>query len=397
MSTSSFSKKFGDAVLFIVSIFVLFGAFAFYQWSSAPKATKSKKGKGFRFAVRTQTAQRGKIDESLELSGDLMARRNTTIASETTGAVTRILAREGTKLRKGQTILYLNRTDQTLNVQKQQALLQQAKAGLLRARAILARDRDQYKRTQRLRRSKTVAENELIQARYQFEASQAAVTESEALIALRKAELSISQRDLSRTVIRAPFDGEISRLYVEAGKWVKNGDPIVDFVDAKGIEIRMYVPPRYIGKIAVSQTVDIFRARSPQDKVQTRIARLLPIADASSRNREIIAYLKAPPPSFLPGLPIKARVTLSQREGALLVKKDALIRQGNGWLLFKVQQNKARRVEVQILNESNGVVEVSGDVKAGDQVVTVGNEALFHNAPVASQDPFAKPKATSSR
>lgn len=392
MSTSV-SQKFADAILFVVSVFVLFGAFAFFQWRSQPAATKTSTGKGFRFPVRVEPASRGEMNEVIVISGDLLARYSTTLHSELNGVIARVGFREGATVRKGETVLQLQRLDQRLVLQKQQALLLQAKASAVRARAILARDRDQFKRVEQLRRSQTVAENEWIQARYQYEASKATHTESEATVALRNAELGIAERDLVRTTIQAPFDGQISRLYVERGKRVRDGDPLLDLVDHKGLEVRLYIPPRYISRVHPGQAVS-FGASSLKQQVITQIVRLLPIADANSRNREAIAILAPPPIGFLPGLAVQASIVLGQRKDALLVKKDALIRQGNLWLLFKIVGDKAQRVEVQILNEDRGYVEVSGDIKPGDQVVTVGNESLFHNAPVSLEDPFSPKKLT---
>ena len=393
MPTSA-SQKFIDAILFAVSVFVLIGAFVFFQWRSQPAATKTSTGKAFRFPVRVEPVSQGTINESIVISGDLLARYSTTLHSELSGVIARVGAREGTTVRKGETVLQLQRLDQMLVLQKQQALLLQAQASVVRARALLARDRDQFKRVEQLRRSQTVAENEWIQARYQYEASKATLSESEATVALRNAEVGIAQRDLVRTTIKAPFDGRIGRLYVEIGKRVRDGDPLLDLIDHKGIEVRLYIPPRYISRVHRDQAVSLALTSSLERPATTQIARLLPSADASSRNREAIAMLVPPPAGFLPGLPVQASIVLSQRKKALLVKKDALIRQGNLWLLFKVVGDKVQRVEVQILNEDRGYVEVSGNLKHGEQIVTIGNESLFHNAPISLDDPFSTKQLT---
>ena len=158
--------------------------------------------------------------------------------------------------------------------------------------------------------------------------------------------------------------------------------------------MRLYIPPRYISRVHRDQAVSLALTSSLERPATTQIARLLPSADASSRNREAIAMLVPPPAGFLPGLPVQASIVLSQRKKALLVKKDALIRQGNLWLLFKVVGDKVQRVEVQILNEDRGYVEVSGNLKHGEQIVTIGNESLFHNAPISLDDPFSTKQLT---
>jgi membrane fusion protein (multidrug efflux system) len=398
MSEISWSRRLRDLFFFMASMVTLVGSFGFYMWRTAPPPQKGGKGKGFRFAVRVEPAKRGNIRESVLLTGDLTPVRQVTLHSEIVGIVLRLGGREGDVIRQGAPVAYLDNTDQRLLVAKQEAMLKQAEAAHERAKALYARDSDQYKRAAQLRKSDSVAESEMIQSRFQREASKAAVAESLAQIALRKAELSAAKRDLGKTIIRAPFTGRLGRLYIERGKMVRPGDPVVDLVDSMGVEIRLFVPPRHIAQVAINQEVSISPVQAPHLTSAATIKRLLPQADASSRNREVIAYLKDPPSAFLPGLPVKARVTFSERKGVLIVRKDALIRLGNDWILFKIKDGLAKQVSVQIVNEEQDRVEVSGDIQPGDPIVTLGNEALFHNAPISLDDPFAptKPKTASA-
>ncbi|MEM1007735.1 MAG: efflux RND transporter periplasmic adaptor subunit [Myxococcota bacterium] len=377
-------RRSSDLIFFVLAICSVFAAFAFFSWRNSDSGSKSRKGKGFRFSVRAEKAQLGEIRERLKLSGDLMAKRKVSVHLETEGVVFSLRVREGDFVRKGQMILALRSTDQRLAMQRAKALWEQAKASLQRSQAVLARDRDRFQRSKRLRRTKTISKNELIQARYQFEASRAAVAEAKAQIALRQTELGIARQDLSCTVLRAPFSGRIGRLYVEQGKWLRRGDVAVELVDSSVLEVRIYVPLRHLARVKVGQAIRVLPVFSAKKAahVQAKLLRLLPAADATSRNRTAIAELRSPTSGFLPGVPVHVQVTLATRSDALLVRKDALLRQGNRWVLFKVEQGKARSVQVDLLYEERGFAEVSGALKPGEQVVVSGNEALFHNAPV---------------
>lgn len=382
--------RWSDALFFVLSLIFALGAFSIYVSSGSGRKKRGKKRRGFQFSVRVQPVKRGEFNETIRLMGDLLPRRSVTLRSEIAGKVSRVYAREGVKLRKGQRILSLDSRDQRLQLRRQRALLAQAKASLVRAQAVYARDLDQYKRSRRLRRSRTISERALFQARYAKEASFGALSEIQALISLRKVDADIAQRDLARTVIRAPFPCRVSRLHVEIGKHINKSDSIVDIVDAEGIEVRLYVPPAYISRISPKMPLSLrlFNQGGPWHRTQIR--RLRPVADSTTRNQEAIALLSSPPKSFLPGLPVEALVIVGKRKDVLLVKKDALIRFGKGWVVYKVAKGKAIQIPVTLLNESKGMAAVAGRMSAGDPVVTVGNEALFPYAPVSLRDPFAK-------
>ena len=87
---------------------------------------------------------------------------------------------------------------------------------------------------------------------------------------------------------------------------------------------------------------------------------------------------------------MEARLSVGRVPNALVVHSDALTRIGASWVVFQVVAGKARRVEVRVLGEDDHRVAVSGKLTVGSQVVVVGNEALFPNAPVRVANPRQK-------
>jgi len=376
--------------LVVNAIFLLFGlgsvlgAFTVYRVTQLPAKKKKKKRRGFRFIVRTKPVHQGKIAVTLRLTGDVMARRSVVLRSEVSGVIRRIRAREGASVKHRRPVVYLQNIDQLLQMRKQKALMEQAKAGVIRAKVGLAKETDAYQRTRRLRRSRVVSQSAFIEARFRKQAAAASLAESKALVSLRKAEWAIARRNLSKTAILAPFNGTIVKLHVEKGKLVNRGDVIADLIATDKVEVRLFIPPRYIKRVRVGMKVQARVAGSGAEWLDLRLKRLLPSADAHSRNRFGIAVVDKPPADFLPGLPVEARVVVAEKAKALLVPKDALIRAGGSWVLYKVKKGKAIQTPVQYKNEHEGQVEVAGNLAPGDPIVTVGNEALFPNAPVST-------------
>jgi multidrug efflux system membrane fusion protein len=68
--------------------------------------------------------------------------------------------------------------------------------------------------------------------------SEAQLQEAEALLESAKAELTRARLDIDYMVIRAPFDGALQERQVEAGDFVKLGDPVASIVDDRTLIVR---------------------------------------------------------------------------------------------------------------------------------------------------------------
>jgi multidrug resistance efflux pump len=68
---------------------------------------------------------------------------------------------------------------------------------------------------------------------------------------LRQAELAVEQLhwQIDRAVLRAPFDGTISAVYLHPGEWAAAGVPILEIVDTG----RWYVETRNVGELAIGR------------------------------------------------------------------------------------------------------------------------------------------------
>ena len=137
-----------------------------------------------------------------------------------------------------------------------------AQAGLVSARADLARAEAEYSRRQRLSGTGAVSADELTEAKNKLQTAQAAVTAAEAAlgqakagvvgaqaqrqaaavlvqgadvqsnpeVAAARAQLGQARLDLDRTVVRAPVDGIVTKKTIEIGERVQAGTQLMTIV-----------------------------------------------------------------------------------------------------------------------------------------------------------------------
>lgn len=115
--------------------------------------------------------------------------------------------------------------------------LESARAALARARSELERARTELER-QRTLKEKGVAS----QARIDDVENSARV--AEAAMREARARLERAERDLTRTELRAPFEGRVRDERVDVGQFVNRGNPIATLYAVDAAEVSLPVPDR---------------------------------------------------------------------------------------------------------------------------------------------------------
>lgn len=105
-------------------------------------------------------------------------------------------------------------------------------------------------------RDKAVAE--LDQASADLEAKKAEIDSLNAQLQEAKQALAQAQYDLDRCVVPAPFMGEISQVYVEAGGTVRPNDPVAHLVMMDPIKVDIALSAEMAAKVRASDRVRIF-------------------------------------------------------------------------------------------------------------------------------------------
>ncbi|MCH5375265.1 MAG: efflux RND transporter periplasmic adaptor subunit, partial [Planctomycetes bacterium] len=272
-----------------------------------------------------------------------------------------------------------------------------------------------------------------------------------------KARLDLARADFERLqdmekkyTIRAPFDGYITTENTEVGEWLSRGDPVVEMIAIKTVEITVSVPEQYIGVQRPGRPAEVRLDALPDEMLPATVSRVIPQADLRSRSFPVKILLAnrsidptrslfpegapaasaarsqgtgaipassgesnaraagAAPADYMVKAGMLARVTLdvSEPKEALMVPKDALVlEEGRAPLVYVVRKDPssgsqvAMPVAVQLGIDQGADIEVTGDLRDGEPVVTVGNERLSKRPPFSivtvqgseENDPAAKP------
>lgn len=212
----------------------------------------------------------------------------------------------------------------------------------------------------------------------------------EAEFALRTAELEVAQAeyDLRRRIVRAPIDGWIGLIDVEAGQRVGTPDTIATITDRSSILVDFRVPERVIAELEVGQDIEVNPLALRNVTLTGAVRAIDTIVDTNSRTLRVQGILDNTQDTLRGGMAFFVRMTFA---GETLPTIDPLSVQWarDGSFVWVVRDGKAARMPILIRQRTAGSVLVEADLAQGDLVVTEGLQNLRPGAAVAVVDPGA--------
>ena len=364
--------------------------------------------------------------------GTVQPLRRSIVGSAVAGRVIEFHVNEGDKVKKDQPLAQL-RLD-ALEIQRAAALadldlrqqeleemqngarpeeIDQAKAKVQGAKALMDYRQSRLKRFRELMEKKATSTDELqdaasgsdqaialyLETRKAYELvvagpRQEKINQAKARVDSGKEEVNRIEDQIRKHTIVSPFDGYVVAEHTEVGQWISQADPVAEVVEVDQVEIAIPLLEDYISNLRIGQKVRVEIGALKKPTFEGRVALIVPQADVKSRSFPVRVRLDN---QFVDELPVikpgmLARVTLpiGAPASALMVPKDAIVLGGVTPVVYAVTPGKGanapstvRLVPVQLGVVDEGLIQVKGDLKTGEQVVCQGNERLLPGQPVS--------------
>lgn len=205
------------------------------------------------------------------------------------------------------------------------------------------------------------------QSQYDVDAAQASVDKDQAQVDLVRQQLA----DLE---IRAPFDGIITRRWLALGALASPQTPILTLASAD-VVISIRVRETDVNSLQIGQRVDFTSPALPGQTLELQVDRIAPSGEGNSFSFRVMLEPTGPTPELKPGMSGEVTV-ITRHDNAVLVPKEALLRQAGRPAVYTVRNDRAelRMVGVGLTGEKT--VEIRGDIRPGDEVVISGHNLL---------------------
>jgi multidrug efflux pump subunit AcrA (membrane-fusion protein) len=333
--------------------------------------------------AKVLTVEHRELRRDVESVGSLFAYDEVTVSSEVEGKVERVLTDIGDRVAKGQPLVQVLPVELELSLEQQRAAYQQTRArlgmfeggpelqDLSEAAEVKRAAAELEDAEQKWRRSKSLFEDGLIskgaydevEATYKsrkaaHDMARHSVANLKAELQQRKAGLSLAEKKLADTVIRAPFAGQVKQRMVTPGQFLRVQSPVMVIVNVDPLRVRLKVPEKVAGWIAVGQPVSVSVEAFPGKSFAGKVSRMSPAVDTETRTLELEALLENKDGLLKPGFFAKARVGSGQVDSVLMVPHGAVRYVFGVYKIFTVDGGTAREVEVKLGERSGDEVEI---------------------------------------
>jgi RND family efflux transporter MFP subunit len=294
--------------------------------------------------VRVQAAETKPAVAVEEVVGTIRARLRATLEAKVSGRISLLPVLLGQKVPKGQVVARLDAAE--------------INARLEQARAALEQTERDWKRAAALYENQTITRAELDAAESRRRVAQAAVAEAEAMMAYVE--------------IAAPFDGVITRKWVEVGDLATPGKPLVDMEDP-ALQMDADLPETVSGRVHAGDRLEV-AAASVSGRLQGTVSELAPMADATTRTFRVKLDLPRTA-GLMSGQFARLFVPVGECK-ALRVPASAVVRRGQLEMVFVVADKRAQMRLVKTGQELGKEVEVLAGLDAGEMVVVENAQRL---------------------
>lgn len=325
---------------------------------SPEAAAKEEKEERAPVPVEVAAVSSGEISSYISASANLVAEFEVKVLAEVEGRVASLLVEEGQAVRKGQQLATLVRDDQEIRLRKAQLRESNARADFERAEDLVAKELISREEHDRLTVDYQIARQELAEA----------------------------ESVLAKTVVRAPFDGRITDRIVQVGQNVRPADELLQVTDFEPLIARIYLPERDVLGLAPGRQVRITLNADESIRFTGRIRQISDIVDTATGTVKLTVEAEQPPPEVRPGSFVSIHIVRETRPDAILVPREAVLRELQTAHVFVAGEEIAEKRTVVLGLEEGPLVEAVSGLEAGERVIVAGQGGLKEGSPIKILD-----------
>ncbi len=284
--------------------------------------------------------------------GVVRASKRAILSFKVSGPLVKLPVEEGQHVKKGELIAQIDKRDFINALKEAKARYQAAKQQFMRYKELYAKRQVSKADFDRYLAAKEVA----------------------------KAKLEDAKNALCDTTLVAPFDGVISKRYVENFYKVKAKEPIVNLQDISKIEIIINVPELIMASVRQTSSTKVFAKFDsiPKKEFPLKLKEYSTEADPATQTYEVIFTMDQPEEAdILPGMTAKVTAYFSdKRQQYIIVPALAVLdAPGNKPYVWVYDQSSGvvhkRFVKIGELKESC-CIKITQGLKPGEIIVVAG-------------------------
>jgi membrane fusion protein (multidrug efflux system) len=342
-------------IYFIAVCFVLVALFVWRIASGDPSADTRRQSIP---VVKTENALRQTVLYNLLYTADVAAVQQAGIYPKVSGTLDHVYVDMGSPVRRGQMLALIDTTELFQTRQQAAATAQNARLT--------------YRRTKDLYDQKLVAAQDIENA--------------EAAMKVAVAALDIATTRLDYARITAPFSGTITKKFLDPGAVVSAlTSTLFTLMDPDRMKIIINILEQDIPRVTMGLEASVSVDAFPGKKFTGTVSKFSQAVDLSTRTMAVEVDIPNPGHLLAPGMFATVSLNVGQKNDALTLPTQALLKDDQGLYVYIARQDTARRARVTAGSEQNSRTEILSGLEGTEDVITTGQQFVRNNGQVAVQ------------
>ena len=298
------------------------------------------------------------------ITGSVEPERRADLRAEVSAVVLAVLKENGEAVKRGDLLVRLDQTSIRDSLMSAQASMSAAAQAYEQAQR-------QYERMTKLRETGVVSTQQVEDVEVRRNTAQ---SDREAA----RTRVVTARQQLTRTEVRAPFDGIVSDRKVSAGDTAQIGKELLKVIDPSSLRFEGFVPADNVGEVQTGQHV-WFRIHGFGEREFTGVVtRVNPAANTTTRQVAVLVAFDDPKQQpNVAGLYAEGRIE-TRSTASLTLPSASVVREGDNTFAWRVKDEKLQRVALKLgeRDPRTGAFTLQSGLAEGDKVLRFPNTSL---------------------
>ena len=356
--------------------------------------------------TETGTAARGPMKVTVDEEARTRVRNRFVIAAPVSGRLQRLTLREGDAVSPGQVVAWIAPMPldsasfriASAHVRSATALRSEAASKVEQARVALDLAASVSRRREALYAAGAISNEQREQAaaearaaREDLDAARSRLGAASAGVEAARAALMPSEGPGARVVpVRSPVRGRVLRIPEASERVIAASTPVLELGDAAALEVIADVLSSDAVRIMPGSAVEIAdwggdkplagTVRSVEPSAFTRVSAL----GVDEQRVNVIVDIVDPPASLGDGFRVEMKATVWESRDVLTIPASALFQRSGEWMVFVVEEGRARERQVDVGHRTGAVAELKGGLREGDRVILFPSDKVSDGVRVRS-------------
>lgn len=303
------------------------------------------------------------------ITGSIQPERRADLRAEVSAVVTQVLKENGEPVQRGELLLRLDDTA--------------IRDSLASAEEALRASTQAFEQTERQLQRQKALQAQGMTSMSALEDAEVRRNNAQSDLVAARARVASARQQLSRTEVRAPFDGVVSDRKASVGDTAQVGKELVKVIDPRSMRFEGLVSADRMHELKLGQDVGFRVNGYPNVDFRGKVKRIDASANATTRQLEVLVSINQGENLRVAGLYAEGRIETG-REQTLLLPEGSVVRAGDATHVWVVKDDKLAKMAVTLGSRDprSGSYPVQSGLAEGDKILRSPNSSLVEGQAV---------------